>query len=82
MIKAYLQNYIKALENNVAMTLKSLVSEAQILEVLRDDAQNRKALKELFDRELGYLKANHSDIVASWKYYKEFEVMCAELDST
>lgn len=81
-IKAYLQNYIKALENNVAMTLKSLVSEAQILKVLRDDTQNRKALKELFDRELGYLKANHSDIVASWKYYKEFEAMCAELDST
>lgn len=81
-IKAYLVDYIKALENNVKATLQSLISEENILEYLRNDKQKREMLKSAFDNELGFLKANYPDIVESWKYYNEFEKMCNELDST
>ncbi|MCH5336920.1 MAG: DUF2972 domain-containing protein, partial [Campylobacter sp.] len=30
--------------------------------------------------ELAYIKENHTDFIASWKYYNEFEKMCKELD--
>ena len=81
-IKAYLVDYIKALENNVKATLQSLISEEQILEYLRNDKQKREMLKSVFDNELGFLKANYPDIVASWKYYNEFERMCAKCDKS
>ncbi|EJP4788091.1 DUF2972 domain-containing protein, partial [Campylobacter jejuni] len=29
---------------------------------------------------LPYIKQHRPDIVASWKYYQEFEKMCEELD--
>ncbi|EJP9032980.1 DUF2972 domain-containing protein, partial [Campylobacter jejuni] len=37
-------------------------------------------LKELLDYELQHIKQHRPDIVASWKYYQEFERMCKELD--
>ena len=82
LIKAYLRDYIQALKSNVKATLQSLVNEKQILEYLRSDKKERKKLKQMLDSELGFLKANHPDIVDSWQYYKEFEKMCEKLDSS
>ena len=35
----------------------------------------------MFERELICIQQHRPDIVASWKYYQEFEKMCKELDS-
>ncbi|EHB2556379.1 DUF2972 domain-containing protein [Campylobacter jejuni] len=34
----------------------------------------------MFERELICIKQHRPDIVASWKYYQEFEKMCKELE--
>ena len=79
-IKTYLRDYINALENNVKITLKSLISESQVLTYLKNNNEKRKEIKQFFDKELGFLKENFPQIVESWKYYNEFEKICAELD--
>ncbi|EAI4952488.1 DUF2972 domain-containing protein, partial [Campylobacter jejuni] len=40
----------------------------------------RVSAKNILDEELVYIKQHRPDIVASWKYYQEFEKMCKELD--
>ncbi|EAJ4919194.1 TPA: DUF2972 domain-containing protein, partial [Campylobacter jejuni] len=40
----------------------------------------RVKLKNILDKELVHIKQHRPDIVASWKYYQEFEKMCKELD--
>ncbi|WP_275583319.1 DUF2972 domain-containing protein [Campylobacter molothri] len=45
--------------------------------------QNRDiafAFKNKFDKDYVHIKQHRPDIVASWKYYQEFEKMCEELD--
>ncbi|WP_333721564.1 DUF2972 domain-containing protein [Campylobacter helveticus] len=37
--------------------------------------------KKVFDKEFTHIKANRPDIVASWKYYKEFEKMCEDFEN-
>ncbi|MBK1973981.1 DUF2972 domain-containing protein, partial [Campylobacter sp. TTU-622] len=39
-----------------------------------------KKYKIKLDDELSHIKQHHPNIVASWKYYQEFEKMCKELD--
>ncbi|EAH9451401.1 TPA: DUF2972 domain-containing protein, partial [Campylobacter jejuni] len=38
-------------------------------------------LKNILDEDYDHIKQYRPDIVASWKYYQEFEKMCQELDS-
>ncbi|WP_270985715.1 DUF2972 domain-containing protein, partial [Campylobacter helveticus] len=35
----------------------------------------------VFDKEFTHIKANRPDIVASWKYYGEFERMCEDFEN-
>ncbi|MBF7067367.1 DUF2972 domain-containing protein [Campylobacter volucris] len=37
-------------------------------------------IKRLIDENISPIKKHRADIVASWKYYQEFEKMCEELD--
>ncbi|EAJ5955222.1 DUF2972 domain-containing protein, partial [Campylobacter jejuni] len=57
------------------------VTEIDILEWIKQDQDLILSLKEMFERELICIKQHRPDIVASWKYYQEFEKMCKELDS-
>jgi len=52
------------------------------LRVFQKPSQKRTNLKELFDYEYQIIKQHRPDIIASWKYYMEFEKMCEELDTT
>ncbi|MCR6570402.1 DUF2972 domain-containing protein [Campylobacter insulaenigrae] len=56
------------------------INEIDILNFLRLDPSFRAKVKKIFDSELSHIKQHHLDIVASWKYYQEFEKMCEELD--
>ncbi|HDV7394050.1 TPA: DUF2972 domain-containing protein, partial [Campylobacter jejuni] len=40
----------------------------------------RNKVFNMLHKELKFIKQYHPDIVASWKYYQEFEQMCKELD--
>ena len=47
---------------------------------LSQNKNEREFLKNIFDKETHFIKKHRPDIVVSWKYYNEFEKMCAELD--
>ena len=76
----FLRDYIKAIKNEVKRRKDVIFVEGQVLECLSQNNEMRKKIKQIFDNELNFLKANHPDIVASWRYYNEFEKMCNELD--
>lgn len=80
--KDYLKGYINALKENAEQIKANLISEEQILEFLRQNDEVRKNIKEILDNELKYIKQNHPEFIQKWKYYLEFEKMCAELDGT
>ncbi|EAI3669864.1 DUF2972 domain-containing protein, partial [Campylobacter upsaliensis] len=77
--KKFLEGYFQALRENVDKTKENLITERKVLEYLKKDIHTRNKIKKLLDEELNYLKIHRPDIVASWKYYKEFEKMCEEL---
>ncbi|EAK3671609.1 DUF2972 domain-containing protein, partial [Campylobacter upsaliensis] len=76
--KKFLEGYFQALRENVDKTKENLITERKVLEYLKKDIHTRNKIKKLLDEELNYLKIHRPDIVASWKYYKEFEKMCEE----
>ena len=80
--KGYLKGYINTLKENALQIKNSLISEEQILEHLRENRDLRLKIKEILDNELNYIKQNHPEFIQKWKYYLEFEKMCAELDGT
>ncbi|EAI3364580.1 DUF2972 domain-containing protein, partial [Campylobacter jejuni] len=59
---------------------KCLICENQILAYLKNNQTLMRQWKKIFDQELICIKQHHPNIVASWKYYQEFEKMCKELD--
>ena len=60
--------------------LQNQIKEEQILIYLKENKILRKKLKQILDEELAHIKIHRPDIVASWKYYNEFEKICEELD--
>ncbi|EAJ1255158.1 DUF2972 domain-containing protein, partial [Campylobacter lari] len=78
--KNYLTNFIKALEERIEIEKSKLFKENDVLNYLKENKKLRVKLKKLLDKELVHLKQYRPDIVASWKYYQEFEKMCKELD--
>ncbi|EAJ3992002.1 DUF2972 domain-containing protein, partial [Campylobacter jejuni] len=51
-----------------------------VLDYFKKNISVAKSYKDILDEELVYIKQHRPDIVASWKYYQEFERMCKELD--
>ena len=79
-LKIYLKEFFKALEYWVNFKLQNQIKEEQILIYLKENKILRKKLKQILDEELAHIKIHRPDIVASWKYYNEFEKICEELD--
>ncbi|MCC8300005.1 DUF2972 domain-containing protein, partial [Campylobacter sp. VicNov18] len=77
--KKYLNNFIKALEQRIELEKSKLFKEEDILNYLKENKELRLKLKNILDKELIHIKQHRPDIVASWKYYQEFEKMCEEL---
>ncbi|EPO7271210.1 DUF2972 domain-containing protein, partial [Campylobacter upsaliensis] len=56
--------------------------EIKILDVLqyfKAKPKQAKIYKEILDKELIFIKKERPDIIASWKYYQEFEKICENL---
>ncbi|HGK7363067.1 TPA: DUF2972 domain-containing protein [Campylobacter jejuni] len=77
--KRYLNNFIEALEERIELEKAKLFKEKDVLNYLKENKELRIKLKNILDKELVHIKQHRPDIVASWKYYQEFEKMCKEL---
>ncbi|MBS4236171.1 DUF2972 domain-containing protein, partial [Campylobacter vulpis] len=75
----YIQNFYNKLLERIKLEDELMLKPEDILEHLKKDEACRKELKEVLDYESKDLKATRPDIVASWKYYQEFEKMCENL---
>ncbi|EFK9891627.1 DUF2972 domain-containing protein [Campylobacter coli] len=79
-VKRYLNNFIEALEERIDLEKAKLFKEKDVLNYLKENKELRVKLKNILDKELVHIKQHRPDIVASWKYYQEFEQMCKELN--
>ncbi|TQR40185.1 hypothetical protein DMB95_08195, partial [Campylobacter sp. MIT 12-8780] len=82
LFKEQIQNFILALKNVIDYTNENLkTTERKIIDLASKDQELRLLLKETLDKEADFIKQTRPDIIASWKYYNEFEKMCEELDN-
>ncbi|MBW1429965.1 hypothetical protein AT913_07700 [Campylobacter jejuni] len=79
-IQSYLEEFISKMKVKFDLKAKCLICENQILAYLKNNQTLMRQWKKIFDQELIDIKQHRPDIVASWKYYQEFEKMCKELD--
>ncbi len=79
-LKNDLQQYLFALKEKIQSIETNKVTESQVLEYLKEHKDLRKIYQTYFEKEFVHIKQVRPDIVESWKYYQEFERMCAELD--
>ncbi|PCM54180.1 hypothetical protein CP502_15370 [Campylobacter sp. BCW_8712] len=57
-----------------------LINENKILNYLKENKKSAVNIRNIINKELNFIKCHRPDIVASWKYYQEFEKICKELD--
>ncbi|EAK0419212.1 DUF2972 domain-containing protein [Campylobacter jejuni] len=79
-LKQYMFNFTIALDKKVKFLQSNLLSKEKCIDYLKNKKEIRKKLKKILDEELVHIKQHRPDIVASWKYYQEFEKMCEELN--
>ncbi|EAL3768807.1 DUF2972 domain-containing protein, partial [Campylobacter jejuni] len=58
----------------------SKINENDVLNYIKKDKELMREVKKIFDQEYETIKQHRPDIVASWKYYQEFEKMCENED--
>ncbi|WP_415858997.1 DUF2972 domain-containing protein [Campylobacter molothri] len=81
-IKSYIEVLFLAIEKQKQIEDGKRIIEKDILNYFKENKELAKKFKRILDTEhLPYIKQHRPDIVASWKYYQEFEKMCEELDS-
>ena len=76
----YLDRFLISLNRRVGIEKSKEVKISDVLSYFKINASVAKKFKNIFDEELEHIKQHCPDIVASWKYYQEFEKICEELD--
>ncbi|WP_337215746.1 DUF2972 domain-containing protein, partial [Campylobacter sp. 2457A] len=80
-IEKYLNTLFSSLEKQKNIEKNKKLSEKDILFFLKNNHFLRTKFMQIMNlNHLSYIKQHRPDIVASWKYYQEFEKMCEELD--
>ncbi|MCW1313365.1 DUF2972 domain-containing protein [Campylobacter jejuni] len=83
-IKKEIKNRVTTLVDNINKQKQILenikIKEVDIINFMKENKKLRLKCKKVFDEHLLFIKQHRPDIVASWKYYQEFEKMCKELD--
>ncbi|EAK0446881.1 DUF2972 domain-containing protein, partial [Campylobacter lari] len=77
----YQLKFLKILNERVGYIHKRKLTTKDVLLYLSQNSELRSMLKHILDEELSHIKYYRPDIVASWKYYQEFEKICEELDN-
>ncbi|MBZ7946720.1 DUF2972 domain-containing protein, partial [Campylobacter sp. RM10536] len=76
----YIKKLVEKLYHRIQIEDDLMLKVEDVLKHLRNNSSARISAKNILDEELVCIKQHHPDIVASWKYYQEFEKMCEELD--
>ncbi|MCR6575443.1 DUF2972 domain-containing protein, partial [Campylobacter insulaenigrae] len=72
--------FLEELNKKIIDIKNKKYTEMDILRYIKEDSDIRTKMLNLFTEEFIHIKQHRPDIVASWKYYQEFEKMCEELD--
>ncbi|EAJ0326287.1 DUF2972 domain-containing protein, partial [Campylobacter lari] len=76
----YFKKFAFAIEERINIEKQKKINVDDNLYVFKKHSEIREKLREIFNIEFQFIKQHRPDIVASWKYYQEFEKMCKELD--
>lgn len=79
-VKSYIKEFISKLQIKINAKKEHLINEEKILHFFKYNKSVAKNYRKIFTEELAHIKQHRPDIVASWKYYAEFEKMCEELE--
>ncbi|MBZ7935650.1 DUF2972 domain-containing protein, partial [Campylobacter sp. B0100352/1] len=74
------KRFISKLNEKLNLEYKKRTNEDKCIEYFKKNKDEALFLRKILDEELTHIKQHRPDIVASWKYYQEFEKMCEELD--
>ncbi|EIA3836785.1 DUF2972 domain-containing protein, partial [Campylobacter jejuni] len=80
-VQKYIHNFIYHMYCQEKIEKAKFFDEEDILEYFKKNKDLAFKLKNILDEDYDHIKQYRPDIVASWKYYQEFEKMCQELDS-
>ncbi|EAL0384348.1 DUF2972 domain-containing protein, partial [Campylobacter jejuni] len=72
-LKLYFFNFNKTLKQKLVQEKKIRIKEQQYIDIYKHDPYRRRKLQKMMSYELTHIKQHRPDIVASWKYYQEFE---------
>ncbi|EAK4645645.1 DUF2972 domain-containing protein, partial [Campylobacter coli] len=75
-IKNYLYEFLQAIHKTIEHTEDSMMKEEDVLLYFSKNKTLALEFKEIFNKELNNVKQSHPNIIASWKYYQEFEKIC------
>lgn len=79
-VKSYLSEFVGAIAASTDEAEEKIFSEEDALKWLKNqDSKLLLKLKVFFDVHMRFFKENFPEIVASWKYYAEFERLCEKL---
>ncbi|MBZ7929152.1 DUF2972 domain-containing protein, partial [Campylobacter molothri] len=79
-ISDFQKDFLDILDNKIKDIENKKWSENDILNEFKNNKLIRNKVFNMLYKELNFIKQHRPDIVASWKYYQEFEKMCEELD--
>ncbi|EAI5398485.1 DUF2972 domain-containing protein [Campylobacter upsaliensis] len=79
-LKNYFKQFVLILEKKVQLRQKYAINEEVILSYLKENHTTAKKLKDILELELTHIKQVRPDIIASWKYYAEFEKIWEKLE--
>ncbi|HEB9289791.1 TPA: DUF2972 domain-containing protein, partial [Campylobacter coli] len=79
-IKRFVFKILNLIEDRIAIERNRQISEQDIILFLSHIKTSRRIFRNKINDEIRSIKQYRPDIVASWKYYQEFEKMCKELD--
>ncbi|HEC1749896.1 TPA: DUF2972 domain-containing protein, partial [Campylobacter lari] len=79
-IREVIYDFLLKFNKAVCNEKEKHIKEQDILEYLLSNSSERRFYWDKINYDLVYLKKYRPDIIASWKYYQEFEKMCKELD--
>lgn len=76
----YLKNFMEKLQARFEQENNATLKIDDILQYLKRTPKARKNVQKIIKDDVAIIKKYRPDIVESWKYYNEFEKICAELD--
>lgn len=75
-LESFMQGFIEALQKRVEYINTHKITEAQVLDFLREHTDVAKKLEATLERELAHIKQSRADIVEGWGYYQQFKKLC------